>query len=492
LSKNSNSCLTQIAPQIAHALSSAAAISPAESSLSSSLALSTAPAPEQLHRDLRSIAADGVFYSVMVGLGETYVPAFVLALGHGAQASALITTLPLMLGALAQLAAPFGARRGGSYRRWVVGCARAQAACFLPLVAAALGAPLGLVAIFAVMAAYWGFSLSTGPAWNAWVETLVPAERRARYFATRSRLANAALLGSLLAASLVLFGAQGTPRALPLFAALFACACAARFASANFLARQSERAGLAREHDALTPLESLRLLRGTPEARLLLAMLGLTFATYIAAPFFVPYMLGPVGLDYTSFTLVTATVFAARIGIAPVLGRIAARVGVPRILAWGAVGVTPLPALWLVSHDLRWLLALQVISGAAWGAYEYATLLTFFERIDARSRTSVLSLYNAANSAAMALGNGVGALAFGGFATSLGDYALVMALSAAARLAVVPYLRHAPAVPAPPRGAIQQLPLAVRPGAEGELQPVLATVPDPPAAPDSEEKRAAS
>jgi hypothetical protein len=174
----------------------------------------TEPQPERLHRDLRSITGDGVFYSVMVGLGETYVPAFVLALGHGAQASALITTLPMLVGALAQLAAPRGAQRLGSYRRWVVACARLQAACFLPLVAIAVGAPLGLVAVFAVMSAYWGFSLSTGPAWNAWVETLVPLERRARYFATRTRLANAALLAALLAASLALFGAQRTRRAL--------------------------------------------------------------------------------------------------------------------------------------------------------------------------------------------------------------------------------------------------------------------------------------
>ena len=445
----------------------------------SSAAPDSAAPPAQLHRDLRSITGDGVFYSVMVGLGETYVSAFVLALGHGAQASALITTLPMLLGALAQLAAPYGARRTGSYRRWVVACARLQAACFFPLVAIALGAPLGLVAIFAVMSAYWGFSLSTGPAWNAWVETLVPLEQRARYFATRSRLANAALLGSLLAASLALFGALGTPRALPLFAGLFACAALARFASANFLARQSERPGLASGHEALSPRATLQRLRGTPESRLLLAMLGLTFGTYIAAPFFVPYMLGPIGLDYTEFTLVTATVFVARIGFAPVLGRIAHRVGVPRILAWGAFAVTPLPALWLVSHDLAWLLAVQVLSGLAWGAYEYATLLTFFERIDARSRTSVLSLYNAANAGAMALGNVVGALVFAGFVTTPGDYALVLGLSALARIIAAPFLRHAPLAIAPSI-AIAQTPLAVRPGAEGEQQPVLATVPDLP------------
>jgi hypothetical protein len=71
----------------------------------------------------------------------------------------------------------------------------------------------------------------------------------------------------------------------------------------------------------------------------------------------------------------------------------------------------------------------------------------------------------------------VGALAFGGFATPLGDYALVMALSSAARLAAVPFLRHAPLAP-PPEQTFAQIPLAVRPGAEGEQQPVLATVPE--------------
>ena len=39
---------------------------------------------EVLRSDLRAMTADGVFYSAMVGLGEVYVPAFALALGHGA------------------------------------------------------------------------------------------------------------------------------------------------------------------------------------------------------------------------------------------------------------------------------------------------------------------------------------------------------------------------------------------------------------------------
>jgi hypothetical protein len=439
------------------------------------------PAPPndsaQQERDLRAITADGVHYSIMVGAGETYVPAFALALGFGPVAAALVTTLPMFLGSLPQLAAPFGVVHAQSYRRWVVTCARLQAACFFPLVASALGAPLGVVGLFAVMSAYWGFSLATGPAWNAWVETLVPQEIRARFFAARTRWANLALFGSLLIASLVLYGALGTPRALPLFAGLFAIAAGARFLSANALARQSEHPGLAQGHTPLSPLATLRLLRGRPEARLLLAMLGLTLGTYLAAPFFTPYMLGPIGLDYTEFTIVTATVFLARIAVLQLLGRFASRIGVSRILAWSSLAIAPLPALWLVSHELWWLLLAQVLSGVAWGAYEYATLLTFFERIDARSRASVLSLYNAANAGAMTLGTLLGAVAFGGFAGSAGNYTLVMAVSAVARFAAVPFLRHAPETPAPANPVAEDA-LSVQPGAGALASPVLATIPE--------------
>src|SRR5262245_61683454 len=53
-----------------------------------------------LRRELRSIVADGIAYSVMVGIGETYLSAFALAMGMGEVASGLIATVPLMLGGL--------------------------------------------------------------------------------------------------------------------------------------------------------------------------------------------------------------------------------------------------------------------------------------------------------------------------------------------------------------------------------------------------------
>ena len=193
-----------------------------------------------LRRDLRAMTADGICFSAMVGLGEAYVPAFALALGHGAAAAGLLATLPLLAGACFQLVTPEAVRRLRSYRLWVVGCARFQALCFVPLALAALFAWGPLAWLLALTSTYWGFGMATGPAWNAWATSLVPARLRVRFFARRSRSAQAALLIALLCSGAVLeTGRRARPRAGRLRGALRAAA-GARLLSARFLARQSE------------------------------------------------------------------------------------------------------------------------------------------------------------------------------------------------------------------------------------------------------------
>jgi hypothetical protein len=79
-----------------------------------------------LERDLRAMTADGIAFSAMVGLGEAYVPAFALASGLGAVVAGLAATVPMLAGACLQMVTPAAVRRLGSYRRWVVLCARSR------------------------------------------------------------------------------------------------------------------------------------------------------------------------------------------------------------------------------------------------------------------------------------------------------------------------------------------------------------------------------
>ena len=64
--------------------------------------------------------------------------------------SGLVASVPMMAGALLQLASPVAVRKLGSHRRWVIVCATCQALSFIPLVAAA---------VVGYLPAFWVFAM---------------------------------------------------------------------------------------------------------------------------------------------------------------------------------------------------------------------------------------------------------------------------------------------------------------------------------------------
>jgi MFS family permease len=424
-------------------------------------------------RDLGRIVGDGVAFSVMVGIGETYLSAFALAAGLGELVAGLVATLPILVGAVLQLVSPTAVRLLGSHRRWVVLCARLQALSFAPLVVGALAGGIGVGWLFFAAAAYWGFGMATGPAWNAWVEALVPSEIRARFFASRTRWAQAALFVAVMTGGGILERASGRGGPLSVFAVLFALAAGARLVSAQFLSRQSEPAGLRPPRGGGGIAGARSRLRG-PAGLFLLYLLAMQASVYVAAPFFTPYMLESLHLSYARFTVLTAAAFAARIAILPLWGRIAHRRGSAPVFRLGAVGIVPLPLLWLLSHSFPYLVALQLVAGAAWAALELATTLAFFERLEASDRIDVLTLFNLGNALALAAGAVGGSLLFAYFARGPEAYAVLFAASSAARAAALLLLRRAE-VPAEVHAAPLRT-LAVRPSLGAVQRPVLASL----------------
>jgi MFS family permease len=421
---------------------------------------------------------DGVAFSFMVGVGESFVAPFALALGLGDVTAGLIATAPMLVGALLQLVTPFAVHWLGSHKRWVVLCAALQGASFLPLVGGALAGGMAVGLLYLTVSLYWGLGMATSPAWNTWVETLVPRPLRARYFAQRARWAQAALLLGLAAGGLALhLGAQrGEP--VRAYALVFGAALVARGISARFLSLQSEPKPAPLGETWISPGAIRRHVRSGGHGRLLAYLLVFQSSVWIAAPYFTPYMLGPLGLDYGTFAALTGSALLARIVALPTLGRAAHRFGTRRILWLGSLGIVPLPALWLVSHSLPWLLFLQLLGGVSWAAYELATLLSFFEHIPPHSRTSVLSVYNLAQAMAIVTGGAVGGLLLGLGGHAGPSYLPLLIVSALARLASLAMLRGVPDVVPPMAQPPALRTLSVRPSAGALQRPVLPALPD--------------
>jgi MFS family permease len=424
----------------------------------------------------------------MVGVGETYVAAFALAMGMGAVVSGLVTTLPLVVGALLQLATPRGVKALGSHRRWVVLCASLQAISLVPLAIAALVGAMPVWALFAAVSLYWACNMAAGPAWNTWMTMIIPARIRAHYFGTRSRLCQLGTLGGILAGGAIMTIAEPRGGLPAMFVLLFGAAAMARGWSTWFLVRQSEPVQeVARAHRRVGPIELIGRARHGPDGRLLVYMLAVQLSVHVSGAYFTPYMLSELEFSKATYTMLLSASFLAKSIALPFLGVFAQRFGARRLLRIGGIGIVPLALCWILT-DCPWvLLAVQVFAGVAWACYELATFLLMLETIREDERTSVLTTYNVGNAASTAGGSLLGGAMLSAWNQSPTGYMLLFGVSTIMRLASLLLLARVTADarrPAP----LATSPVAVRSNSGTLEQPSLSSIDERPAADVVEEE----
>ena len=398
-------------------------------------------------------AIDAIAFSVMVGAGESYLPAFALALGLGPVSSGLVASVPILVGAVVQLAAPLAVARVGSNRRWVIACTTVQSACFVPFVCWAIRGHAELWQLLVAASGYWAAGMAGAPAWTAWMAELVPDRVRTPYFAQRNRLGQFGVFLGFVLGGLVLQWGEQREALLPAFAILFTIAAASRLFSTGCLWACREPAGACRGSDAdvgsiaRPPLvarvaSAVRGMARRPSGALVAYLCSLMFGAHLAGPYFTPFMLRELGFSYHAYMFVFGTSFLAKALLLPAIGRLASRIGSLRLL-WGAsLAVVPLALLWIVSGDVAYLCGVQVVAGGCWAAYELAVTLLFFELLGERERAGVVTVYNLG----IAVATVAGAACGGALLRALGEtweaYVAVFVVSSLTRLAMTPLLRR--------------------------------------------------
>lgn len=436
------------------------------------------PRPRYSRRDLSACTTDAVAHGSMVGFGETYIPAFALAIGAGEILSGLITTLPMLAGGLLQLASPMLAHRVRSRRTWVVVTALGQALSFIPLAIGAWEGWLPAWLLFAFVSVYWGMGLATGPAWNTWIDSLVPARLRAGYFARRTRLGQVSLVAGIVLGGYALNRASGSDLVLPTFAAIFAVASISRLISVIALASQREPKPPAKQDKPAPFRQTWAELQRLPARRLFVFLFLVQASVMISGPFFNAFMLVRIGMTYGEYLIVLATAYIAKIVALSFLTGYARRLGTGRVFALGSLGIIPLPLFWLMSDDFWYLLGVQVLSGGMWAMYELGMFLVLFDEVPQRKRTEMLTLFNAGNVTATAIGSLLGVAIMKGLASPEYAYVLVFVMSSLGRLIAWTFFRFTPAPPVvsrstPPRLLREDAPNATRPR---RIEPVHALV----------------
>lgn len=442
---------------------------------------SATPQPRVSPRsNLRASLGDAAFYSIMVGLGESLFAAYALALGSGETVAGLVATVPMLTGAALQLAAPRGVAWVGSQQKWVVGASALQALSLLIMpIAALVSGSLATLWVFFAATLYHAGVMSAGPVWNTWIDGIIPKRVRTHFLACRSRVAQFCTMLGFLGGGIALqyaasrgtisygptsygsftrwMGAiSGTASAVVVtFCAIFLVAAACRFISVYYLARHRERTPVLPPFKRVSPRKLFGADGKQLGGRIVLYLLAMQVAVQISGPYFGPFLLGEQKIPYLNFMTLMAISFLGKVIALPLWGRVARNAG-PRRLMWlGGAAIVPISGLWIFAHfftpyefalplnlagvgsvtlsaETLYIAIIQMLSGIAWAGYELAMVLMFLEAIPKRERTSVLTLYNFGNAAAMVLGGLIG----GTLLRALGeDYFAYMVLFAVSSLA---------------------------------------------------------
>ena len=145
-------------------------------------------------------------------------------------------------------------------------------------------------------------------------------------------------------------------------------------------------------------------------------------------------------------------------------------------------GLPSLSAAWMVmfwfAKPMLFLIVLQLAGGVAWGAYELAFFLMFFETIPRHERTSVLTVYNAGNALAMVGGAVLGAVWLKWFGETKAGFLFLFGLSSAGRWVALGLLTRVPRS----EFKVAQIALrvlALRPNSDSSLdRPILSSIPE--------------
>ncbi len=387
----------------------------------------------------------------MVGVGETYLPAFALAVGLGEISAGLVGSLPLLAGGIIQSISPAILRRGVSERTWILVTASMQAAAFVPLILAAMSGNISTFWLLFFASIYWAGGLATGPAWNSWIEKVVPKPIRTNYFACRTRASQFATLLGFLFGGILLHLSRSYDFEVVAFAVLFGVAIATRAFSVVMLslhravehiprhvAQIVENIGTGTSSRASAP--ATRFTPSIPAKQLIIYLVLVQGMVQISGPYFTPYMLRHLELSYMAYAGLMATAFLAKIIALGAWGRLAKRRGAQWLLTVGGGMIVPLAPLWIFSENYYWLMFIQSINGVAWAAYELGFFLMFFESMPIKQRIKMLTVYNLANTSAWCAGATAGALILNSLGSTPSAYYSLFVISSLGRSVAFAYL----------------------------------------------------
>lgn len=395
-------------------------------------------------RSLRLSLIEAFLCSLMIGAGETYLPAYSLSIGMGGIFAGILASMPIVSGAFLQLITPRGLQRVQSHKHWVVASSLLQALTFIPLIYFSATRAPDFWTLFFVLTLYWGSGFSSGLGWNYWMGRLVHVEEGHRFFSKRARISQFGTLIGLVGGGVALHNKVEIAPFSSMFTVIFIFAGACRLVSSFLLSSQYFDPQWTHEQPRLGLRDSWKVFwSNTSKRRFFFFLAPFQAAVFVSSPFVTPYFLAQIKLDYGTYMTAIGLLFVGKILALMLIERFRGQSSGLNLLMFGAGAIVPLPMFWLVSKHAYFIFGMQLLNGLAWAFVEVGLSLIFFSDIKQEEKVPVLTVYNLLNSLAIIIGTLLGAKILMVFGENTSTYYAVFVLGSLARaLGFIPLYRY--------------------------------------------------
>ncbi len=372
---------------------------------------------------------EGSSWSIMEGFGLRYITPYALALGASNFVIGLLSSLPSLLGNLAQLPVS-RLMKNVSRKKILTTTVFLQAFLWLPIILAGfLYFFLGITSELAAALLIIFYTLMIiagsipGPAWCSWMRDLV--REKGEYFGKRNRIIGFIGILSMIIAGITLnyFGKNNFIG----FLIILTIAFLGRFFSGYLFTKQYEPEFKFEESYYFSPIEFIKKMSQNNFGRFVIFISLFSFSTAIAGPFFAVYMLKDLNFSYIDFTIVTLSAPLVMMIFMPFWGKFADKFGNVKVMKITGILIPLIPVYWLgtllilpfnsVSLIVVYLFICEILSGFAWAGFNLSSANFIYDAVSRQRMALCVSYFNLINAA----GTFVGAI-LGGILASHESY----------------------------------------------------------------------
>ncbi|MBR9691482.1 MFS transporter [Candidatus Woesearchaeota archaeon] len=367
--------------------------------------------PKRIKKSLFYSIVDGSFWSVMFGMGEKYLSAFAVFLKATNVQIGLLTSLPLLFSSLSQFLSLKLIDVFKTRKKFIVTSSIIQALTWLPILLVFFFGKFRVYFLILFAVVYWVSGMIAVPAWNSWMGDLVDAKIRGSYFSKRNRITGLVIFVSFVSGGIILdLFKNGADRQYIGFAIIFLVALVSRLMSAFFLSKKYEPYVEIRAEHKFSFTAFLKQARFRNYGLFVIFLTMMNFSVYLAAPFFVAYMLYDLQLSYLMYMMLISTAFITKYLSLPVWGELLDTYGTKKLLQLTGFLIAFSPLFWLFSTKYYFLILIQMYGGIMWAGFELASFNFVFDTTTTEKRARCVSYYNVINGIMIFLGATIGSL----------------------------------------------------------------------------------